>query len=235
MQGQRLSGSRTHTLVRYLTIVPKAHYAVFDADLQMTLYELFHTNRISRAGHAVCTPIVCFSALAALAQVRLPAPLDAPHLSLALPLAALLGANGYLHGRRIGVLTTVTVALMTLAAILSAAAGIPHTLALSVGGMLLAGALQTWSHSFEPVPPPLSGQREFLPFGVWWSQASPGRKLAAAVLAMTAFIALELLASFRILPCQLRGYAIAFGSAPSERMALDRRIAELRACAAPKR
>jgi hypothetical protein len=218
---------RTNTLVRYLTIVPKAHYAVFDADLQMTLYELFHTNRISRLGHAVCTPIVCFSALAALTQVRLPSPLDAPHLSLALPLAVLLGANGYLHGRRIGVLTTVAVAMMALAATLFA--GVPHALALSVSGMLLAGALQTWSHSFEPVPPPLSGQRDFLSLGVWWSQASPGRKLAATALAGTAFIALELLASFRILPCQLRAYALARGRAPSERTALDRKVAELRA------
>jgi hypothetical protein len=229
MPGQRPSESRAHALVRYLTIVPQAHYAVFDADLQMTLYELFHTHRISRVGHAVCTPIVCFSALAALAQVRLPSPLDAPHLSLALPLAALLGANGYLHGRRIGALTTAVVAMMTLAATLFAAAGIPHAPALSVSGMLLAGALQTWSHTFEPVPPPLSGQRHFLSLGEWWSQASPGRKLAAAALATTAFIALELLASFRILPCQLRVYTLALGHAPSERTALDRRVAELRA------
>jgi uncharacterized membrane protein YGL010W len=227
MRDQPPSGSRTHTAVRYLTIVPKAHYAVLDADLQMTLYELFHTHRISRVGHAVCTPIVCFSALATLAQVKLPAPLDA--LSLALPLAALLAANGHLHGRRIGVLTTVIVATMTLAATFFAAAGVSHALALSVGGMVLAGALQTWSHSFEPVPPPLSGQRGFVPFGVWWSHASPGRKLAAAALATTVFVALELLASFRILPCQLRVYALALGATPSERMALDRGVTEPRA------
>jgi uncharacterized membrane protein YGL010W len=229
MQGHPPSGRRAHTIVRYLTIVPKAHYAVFDADLQLTLYELFHTNRVSRVGHAVCTPIVCFSALAALAQVGLPSPLDAPNLSPALPLAALLAAHGYLYGRRTGVLTTVVVAMLTLTAILYAAAGIPHAFALSIGGMLFAGALQTWSHSFEPVPPPLSGQREFLPLGVWWSQASTGRKLAATVLATTAFIALELLASFRILPCQLRVYGLALGTAPSERIALDHRVAELRA------
>jgi uncharacterized membrane protein YGL010W len=229
MPGQRPSESRAHALVRYLTIVPQAHYAVFDADLQMTLYELFHTHRISRVAHAVCTPIVCLAALTALAQVRLPSPLDAPHLSLALPLAALLGANGYLHGRRIGALATAVVAMMTLAATLLAAAGIPHALALSVGGMLLAGALQTWSHAFEPVPPPLSGQRDFLSLGVWWSRGSPRRKLAAAALATTAFIALELLASFRILPCQLRVYALALGRAPSQRTALDRSVAELRA------
>ncbi|MCW2859386.1 MAG: hypothetical protein JWP48_1094 [Actinoallomurus sp.] len=228
MQDQRPSESRAHALVRYLTIVPQAHYAVFDADLKMTLFELFHTNRISRVGHAVCTPIVCFSALAALAQVVLPSPLDAPHLSLALPVAALLGAHGYLHGGRIGALTTAVVAMMTLAATLYAAAGIPHALALAVGGMLLAGALQTWSHAFEPVPPPLSGERDFLSLAVWRSQASPGRKLAAAALATTAFIALELLASFRILPCQLRAYALALGRAPSERIVLDRRVTELR-------
>jgi uncharacterized membrane protein YGL010W len=155
---------------------------VLDRGLQMTLYELFHTNRISRVGHAVCTPIVCFSALATLAQVRLPWPLDAPYLSPALPLAALLAANGYLYGRRIGVLTTAVVAMITIAATLFAADGIPHALAFSVGGMVLAGALQTWSHAFEPVPPPLSGQRDFLSFGVWWSQGSPGRKLAAVAL-----------------------------------------------------
>lgn len=225
MPDQPASESRAHALVRYLTIVPQAHYAVFDADLQMTLYALFHTNRISRLTHAVCTPIVCCAALAALAQVRLPSPL----LSLALPVGALLGAHGYLYGRRIGALATVVVAMMTLAASLYAAAGIPHALALSVGGMLLAGALQTWSHAFEPVPPPLSGQRDFLSLGVWRSQASIGRKLATAALATTAFIALELLASFRILPCQLRAYALALGRAPSERIALDRKVAELRA------
>lgn len=227
MPGNRPSESRAHAFLRYLTIVPRAHYAVLDADLQMTLYQVFHTHRISRIGHAVCTPIVCFSALAALAQVRLPLPLDAPHLSLALPFAVLLAANGYLYGRRIGGLTTAVVALMALAATFFAAAGIPHALALSVGGMLLAGALQTWSHAFEPVPPPLSGQRDFASLGVWWSQASSGRKLAAAALATTAFIALEVLASFRILPCQLRAYAL--GRAPLERMVLDRRVAELRA------
>jgi uncharacterized membrane protein YGL010W len=229
MPGERLYKSRLHTLLRYLTIVPQAHYAVLDRDLQMTLYELFHTNRISRAGHAVCTPIVCFSALAALAQISLPPPLDAPYLSPALPLAALLVANGYLHGRRTGVLTSAVVAMMTLAAMLFAAEGIPHALALSVGGMLLASALQTWSHAFEPVPPPLSGQRDFVSFGLWWSQRSPGRKLAAVALSATAFIALELLASFRILPCQLRVYTLALGHAPSERIALDRKVADLRA------
>ena len=229
MPGKRPSESRAHAFLRYLTIVPQAHYAVFDADLQMTLYQVFHTHRISRIGHAVCTPIVCFSALAALAQVRVPLPFDAPPLSLALPFAVLLGANGYLYGRRIGGLTTAVVALMALAATFFAAAGIPNALALSVGGMLLAGALQTWSHAFESVPPPLSGQRGFASLGVWWSQASPGRKVAAAALATTAFIALELLASFRILPCQLRAYTLALGRAPLERMALDRRVAELRA------
>jgi hypothetical protein len=47
MPDQGPAENRAHALVRYLTIVPQAHYAVFDADLQMTLYELFHTNRIS--------------------------------------------------------------------------------------------------------------------------------------------------------------------------------------------
>lgn len=220
---------RAHVLVRYLTIIPQAHYAVLDTDLQMTLYELFHTSRISRVAHAVCTPVVCLSALAALAQVGLPAPLDAPRPSLALPVAVLLCAHGFLYGRRIGALTTAVVAVLTLAASLYAAAGVPHPLALAVAVMLIAGALQTWSHAFEPVPPPLSGQRDFLSLGVWRSQASIGRKLAAAALAMTAFIALELLASFRILPCQLRVYALALGGAPAERIALDRRVSELRA------
>ena len=112
--------------------------------------------------------------------------------------------------------------------VLLAADDIPYALAFSVGGMLLASALQTWSHAFEPVPPPLSGQREFLAFGVWWSQGSPGRKLAAVALE-TAFIALELLASFRILPCRLRVYTLALGHAPADRIALDRKVAALRA------
>src|SRR3954470_4584784 len=91
--GRRPFRGRAHTVVRYLTIVPQAHYAVRDRDLQMTLYELFHTHPISRIGHAVCTPIVCLSALAVLARFGLPWPLAAAHLSMALPLAALLSAN----------------------------------------------------------------------------------------------------------------------------------------------
>jgi hypothetical protein len=84
MPGERPYKSRTHP-PPLPHVVPQAHYAVLDRDLQMTLYELFHTNRISRVGHAVCTPIVCFSALAALAQIRLPSPLDAPRLSPGTP------------------------------------------------------------------------------------------------------------------------------------------------------
>jgi hypothetical protein len=79
------------------------------------------------------------------------------------------------------------------------------------------------------VPPPLSGQRGFLSLGAWWSQASRGRKLTAAALAATVFVALELLASFRILPCQLRAFMLTLGRAPSDRIALDRRVAEMRA------
>jgi uncharacterized membrane protein YGL010W len=226
--GRRPFKSRAHTVVRYLTIVPQAHYGVLDRDLQMTLYELFHTHPVSRVAHAVCTPIVCLAALAALAQAGLPSPGGA-HLSMALPLAVLLGANGFLHGRGIGVLTTAVVATMTLAATLFAAGGVPHALAVSLGGMFLAGAIQTWSHAFEPVPPPLSGGPDFLSLGVWRSQASLGRKCAAAALSITAFIGLELLASPRILPCQLRVYALAVGRSPAERLALDHRVAQLRA------
>jgi hypothetical protein len=208
--------SRARTVLRYLTIVPQAHYSVLDRDLQTALYELFHTHPISRVGHAVCTPIVCISALAALARIGLP--LHAP----ALVFAALLSVNGFLYG--VGVLTTTVVAMMTLGATLFG--GVPHALVLSLAMMLLAGALQTWSHAFEPVPPPLSGQPGFLSAGVWRSQSSPGRKLAAVALSMTAFVALELLASFRILPCQLRAYTLA---SSSDRTAVDRRVAELRA------
>lgn len=223
----RPSGRRARTVVRYLTIVPRAHYAVLDRDLQMTLYELFHTHPVSRVAHAVCTPLICVSALAALAQAGPPSGVPGPALALAF--AALLAANGFLHGRRTGLLTAAVVAAMTLVATLFAAHGGPHTLAFSLGGMLAAGALQTWSHAFEPVPPPLSGQPGFVALGVWRTRAPLGRKVAAAALSVTAYVVLELLAAPRILPCQLRVYALASGRTPAERGALDREVTALRA------
>src|SRR5207249_2179635 len=123
--------------------------------------------------------------------------------------------------------------LVPLAAALCAGAlafaRLPHSLALSLAAALAFAALQTWSHALEPVPPPLSGADGFLPVGEWWLRAGLRRKLATALLSATSFVLLELIASPKILPCQVRSHLFALGFLPGERAAIERGVRALEA------
>jgi hypothetical protein len=205
--------SRAHAIVRWLTIVPAAHYRLLDTSFQMNLYRLFHGRALSRVSHAVCTPIVTLFMLASLEHATLGG------VPLSWPFALLVAAYGFAYGPAVGLALTPVVALLALGAnVVARDASLPVALA----GMFLFAAFQAWSHALEPVPPPVSGADGFVPVGQWWRASSVGRRVAAIVLSGTVFALLELIASPKVLACQVLDYLFAFGYRPALRAQTDR-------------
>ncbi|UQA61128.1 hypothetical protein [Polyangium aurulentum] len=202
-------------VVRYMTIIPAAHVRAWDLPLQRRLYALFHTTNVSRILHSICTPIIVWFMLVALSYVPLPFVGElgaAPQLSLLA--VATFAAYAFAHDVLAGALLLPVQAGLWITASEFAARSGPEGLGIAVAGMLIASAVQTFSHFWEPVPPPLSGDEHFLPFVTFWRTASPMRKLLALFLGSTVYVLLELIAAPRVFPCQaLRmlqwlGYAV---------------------------
>jgi uncharacterized membrane protein YGL010W len=193
-------------IARWLTIVPAAHYRLMDTSFQMNLYRLYHGRALSRVAHAVCTPLVTLFMLAALAHARLGG------VPLSWPFALLAAAYGFAYGPAVGLALAPVVALLAVGA--GYLAGVTST-SMAFGGMYLFAALQAWSHMLEPVPPPLSGQDGFVPVGRWWRASSVARRAAAIVLSATVFVLLELIASPKVLACQVLEHLFALGYRPA--------------------
>lgn len=179
----------------------------------MNLYRLFHGRALSRVTHAVCTPLVTLCMLAALAHVR---PWGVP---LSWPFALLAAAYGFAYGPVVGVALAPVVAVLAVAAGYAASATSVST---AIGGMYVFAGLQAWSHMLEPVPPPLSGEDRFVPVGQWWHAAGVARRAAAIVLSATVFVFLELIASPKVLACQVLEHLFALGYRPALRAQIDR-------------
>jgi hypothetical protein len=215
-------GARTALVVRWLTIVPAAHYRAWDLPYQRRLYALFHTTNVCRIVHSICTPVIVFFLLAALGQVRLPVPYlpdGIPGPSLSLPLAASFATYAFAHDVRVGaLLLPVHAGLWISASVFAARTGADVALA----GLLLASAVQTASHFWEPVPPPVSGCERFVPFATFWRTASPGRKVITLLLASTSYVLLELIAAPRVFPCQMLRMLQSLGYAAGQRERTER-------------
>jgi len=184
-------------VLRYSTIVPAAHYRAWDIDYQRRLYALFHTTNLCRLLHSICTPIALWLLLAALSHVEI------GRLPLSLPIAALFAAYAFSHDRLVGIVLLPFFAISVMTASAFAARGGEESLIHALGGLFAASALQTASHFWEPVPPPLSGTEEFVPFAKFWRTASPGRMAIALLCASTVYVLLEMIAVPRVLPCQV--------------------------------
>jgi hypothetical protein len=219
-------------VLRYSTIVPAAHYRAFDIPYQQRLYALFHTTNACRIAHAICTPIALWFMLVAAWHVELPvgALFGADELGprLSLPLAALFAAYAFSHDRLVGAVLVPLHATAWMTASLFARDHGPESLPLALAGLWAASALQTASHFFEPVPPPLSGCEQFLPFARFWRTSSVGRKGLAFVLANSVYVLLELVAAPRVLPCQVLRILQWFGYAGPSRAETEREAARMR-------
>lgn len=214
------STSRSDRIRRLLyetLIVPEAHTRVFDARFQFEVYEVFHTHPVTRWGHLLCTPIVNISLLA---------------LATALP---------FTHAARFGWLTfdsAAVAALITLALyagvqgawaiamtpVLAIAVGLAHMLAAALGPRLVPGAVaialaavfvQTWSHAFEPVPPPWSGSYRWITLREFVVRTTRLRLAVLSLVALLVFPVLELWAAPRIWPVQLAQLMMRAGLRPA--------------------
>ena len=206
-------------LLRWLTITPAAHYRLLDTSLQMNLSRLFHGRALSRVAHAVCTPIVTFFMLASLEHARIGG------LPLSWLLALCIATYGFAYGMAVGLALTPVVGLLTAGAVLGRGLPVQAT----IGAMVLFAALQAWSHALEPVPPPLSGQPSFVPVRRWWRGASVTRRVVVLALSSSVFVVLELVASPKVLACQILDYLFAFGYRPAQRERTDREACALMA------
>ena len=91
----------------------------------------------------------------------------------------------------------------------------------------VTSSVQTFSHLFEDVPPPLSGGEGFVPLRVWVRNVDFRVVLRAALLTLLVFYWLELWASFRILPLQVLHVLMRAGHRPALRRAVDARVADI--------
>jgi hypothetical protein len=213
-------------LSRAFFIVPGAHVR-FDRAFQTEMFELFHGGSLARWGHLVCTPLINVALLTALASLL-------PGSSLG-PFAldgAMLGVLAILvwsfHVDRAAGLVLVPCALLAavVARELATALG-EHALSLSLFAAWLLGAVQTFSHLSEPIPPPWSGSHGFLPLRAFLESA-PGPRIASLLLlAGTVFVVLEVWAAPRVWALEVLHVLMRAGYRPELRERLDGRVAEM--------
>lgn len=215
--------ARSGTLAEHLLIVPAAHTHLGHLSFQVEMYELFHRTRGGRIGHGLGTPAILFGVLMLLSRAPGPA---APLLTAGLVLG--IAAWGAAIDRLAGAVTVVLGAALSAGAAASARAlgegdGVAVALALVLGGC----AVQTFSHVFEDVPPPLSGTKGFLPVLAWLARLDVATAIRAGALTVGIFYWLELWAALRILPLQVHHLMMRAGLRPERRRALDARIAQI--------
>lgn len=187
------------SLLDQLLIVPEVHVRLTDLDLQLEMYELFHQRGPTQVVHALCTPVVVALTGAMLSAV----PLGATGLTAAAPYWALLALYHLALHPAVALALAPAYLLMAFAgARLAQAAPAPWIAA----ALAVAVGVQTSSHMFEAVPPPVSGTAGFVPLGRWVRDVPRGRLAAVALASALVFTGLEFFASFRVIALQaLRG------------------------------
>jgi uncharacterized membrane protein YGL010W len=214
---------RSGTLAERLLIVPAAHTHIGHLRFQVEMYELFHRTPGGRLGHGLGTPTILFGVLMLVSRAPGPA---APLLAAGLVLG--IAAWGAALDRVVGAVTLVLGAALAVGAAASGRA-IGDGALVAVGLALVLGgcAVQTFSHLFEDVPPPLSGAKGFVPLPAWLARIGVVAALRAAALTLGIFYWLELWASLRLLPIQVLHLMMRAGFRPELRRALDARVAEI--------
>jgi hypothetical protein len=214
---------RAPSIAEQLFIVPAAHTRLSDTSFQTEMYALFHRTRAARIGHNIGTLSILVGAL--VLASRAPG-VAAPAIAVVLVLD--LTRRGMAVDRVVGVATALVAMALVAAAFaiaraLGPAAALPVALACIFGGC----AVQTLSHSFEEVPPPLSGTAGWLPLRVWRRRIGIRDAARAAALTVGVFFWLEMWAALRILPLQILHLSMLAGHRPDLRRALDARIAAI--------
>ncbi len=218
----RIAPKLRPSLAETILIVPAAHTRITDVAFQLEMYELFHRSLGSRLGHMLGTPAILLGAMTLMQRAP-----QSIGLVLAFALVALMALWGGFIDRAVGVATAALGGGLVLASAAMANALGPQATTVALGLVLGGTGVQTFSHMFEPVPPPQSGSGEFVPVGRW-VRAVTVRELARSfVLTFGVFYWLELWATPRIWPVQILHLMMRAGYRPELRRRLEDRAAQI--------
>lgn len=211
--------------VRHLLVAPFTQLTFLSFDLQMFLFDVFHTSPAARVGHGVGMTGVTLFGLALVAAASPGASVAAAGLLLAW--YAVVAASVRLP-RWWAVMLLVVAGLLALAGFL--AASVP--LGWLVVGCLGSGAVISVSHAFEPYFPPRAGDplrwlllREYILGPADRRHPAPrtlGRLARVAGYALVGWVN-ELWAAPRLLPYNVLRLLLAAGYAPDLAAVLDDR------------
>jgi hypothetical protein len=176
--------------VHIALIVPAAHTRIFDSEYQHELYDAFHTGKMSRWAHALCTPLINVGLLALAAQAGIAATLVA--------IGFYLAVDRRLAFAMVPVLALAVVLAHALIAILGG-----HALDGTVAFIVIATLAQTWSHALEPLPPAWSGSHRRMSVGDFLRSSSVSRRIGFIAMVLFFYPLLELWAAPRIWPIQM--------------------------------
>ena len=216
------------SLAERLLIVPAAHTRLGDVSFQVEMYELFHRTPAARIGHMLGTPTIL---LGALTLASLAPGAAAPLLAVALALG--VAVWGMAIDRLVGLVTAIAAAALDGGAFaLSHRVGPETALVVALACLFGGCTVQTFSHVFEDVPPPLSGSAGFVQPVAWARRLHARDAVRAAALTLGVFYWLEMWSAFRILPLQILHLLLQAGHRPALRRALEARVAAILAAPA---
>jgi uncharacterized membrane protein YGL010W len=174
---------RAHAAVSLLLVVPQAHVRQLDMHFQTAWYDVFHRARPNQISHVLCMGPIVWVGLVFACLLPLPGFMP-PGFDLGLVLAFALVAAYLVMDRGLGlVMAPVMAALWASAHLLVGARG-AGALPIALVVLAAAGALQTWTHAFEDVPPPLSGTAGWVTVVEWRRTTSLPRLMLAFVLSL---------------------------------------------------
>ncbi|HSN98305.1 MAG TPA: hypothetical protein VLS89_08400, partial [Candidatus Nanopelagicales bacterium] len=190
-----------------------------DLHLQTAWYDVFHRSRINQVSHALCMGPIVWSLLV-LASAAPWLRVDLPWFDLGLVAAGALTIAYIAMDRVLGLVMAPIVAALWWTAHLFVGARGEGALPAALAVLIIAGALQTWTHAFEDVPPPLSGTSGWVPVAAWRRTTPLSRQLLAFALTLSVYILVEIASSPRLLGVQVFKLLLRLGYQPSVRAEL---------------
>jgi uncharacterized membrane protein YGL010W len=207
---------RAHPAVSLLLVVPQAHVRQLDLHFQTAWYDVFHRVRLNQISHVLCMGPIVWVMLVFACLLPLPG-FTPPALDLGLVLALALVAAYVVMDRGLGLLMAPVMGALWVSAHLLVGARGAAALPLVLIVLAAAGALQTWTHAFEEVPPPLSGTEGWVTVAEWRRKTPLPRLMLAFGLSLSVYILVEIASSPRLFGVQVFKLMLCFGYKPSVR------------------
>ena len=207
---------RAHPAVSLLLVVPEAHVRQLDLHFQTAWYDVFHRARPNQISHVLCMGPIVWVILVLACRLPLPG-FTPPGLDLGLALGFALVAAYVAMDRWLGLVMAPVMAALWASAHLLVGAWGTGALPLALIVLAVAGGLQTWTHAFEDIPPPLSGTAGWVTVAEWRRKTPLPRLALAIALTLSVYILVEIASSPRLFGVQVFKLMLRLGYKPSVR------------------